>query len=160
MPVMTMKMDEKRKNNINEPGNDVEEERPYYDDESEREEQEKVPVEYLGFLAKQKESRREQLVFWILLLIIVFGLAPGTRGRDYCPRSGEWRDHFTFAWGKFDYVDPVVGTTGSIRPCSATLHLHGASVTWVGKCRRILFSAWRNLTDYSVRAMCLRFRGC
>jgi|GEM_PF-5541018 len=108
-----MDTDQENKNNknINEPDYVPEDERPYYDDEAEKEEKEKVPVEYLGYLEKRKEQRREHLVFWILLVIIVVGFAPGTKGKDLSPRTGEWRNHFTFGWGKFDYPDPEVHAT-------------------------------------------------
>jgi len=88
--------------NLNEPGT-VEEERLYYDDKEERKEQEKVPVEYLGYLKKRKEFRRLRVAMWIVLLILFLGLGPGTKGKIYCPRNGEWRNHFTFAWGRLQY---------------------------------------------------------
>ena len=106
-----MQKDQENNKNVNEPDYVLEDERPYYDDDAEKEELEKVPVEYLGFLEKQKERRREHLVFWILLIIIVIGFAPGTRGKDLSPRTGEWRNHFTFGWGTFDYPDPEVHST-------------------------------------------------
>ncbi len=105
-----MYTDEEKEINVNEPEYDPEE-RPYYDDDAEKEEKEKVPVEYLGYLQKQREHRRDQFIFWVLLLIIAIGFAPGTKGRDYCPRTGEWRNHFTFGWGLFDYPDPVARPT-------------------------------------------------
>jgi hypothetical protein len=87
---------------INEPGA-VPEESPYYDNKKEKEEAEKVPVEYLGYLQQQKETRKELLSLWIVLVILILGLAPGTKGKIFCPRNGEWRPKYTFAWGYFDY---------------------------------------------------------
>jgi len=90
--------------NINEPGYDLDD-RPYYDDKSEKEEVEKVPVEYLGYLQHQKEVRTGKAFLWIVLVVIIFGLAPGTRSQLYCARSGEVRDHLTFAWGFLEFND-------------------------------------------------------
>jgi len=86
----------------NEPGA-LPEESPYYDNRAEKEEKEKVPVEYLGFITRQKETRRERTIFWVILLIVIIGLGPGTKAKIYCPRSGEWRAHLTFAWGFLEY---------------------------------------------------------
>jgi len=87
------------------PNEEPREERPYYDTPAEKEEIGKVPVEYLAYLQRRRESRREQVFFWLVVLIVVIGLAPGTRGKDYSARTGEWRDHLTFAWGRLEYAD-------------------------------------------------------
>ncbi len=87
---------------VNAPGYDAEES-PYYDNDKEKEEADKVPVEYLGYLQQQKEVRKDLLFFWIVFLIVLLGFGPGTKGKIFCARSGEWRAKYTYAWGYLDY---------------------------------------------------------
>ncbi|MCK4720596.1 hypothetical protein KAU08_08045 [bacterium] len=91
--------------NVNEPG--VFEDRPYYDDKNEKEELEKIPVEYLGLISKRKEGRFEKLVFWLTFWIVILGFGPGTQGQEFNPQTGELKTYYTFAWGLWEYKGVV-----------------------------------------------------
>ena len=99
----------KKAGNVNEPGHSVEE-RPYYDDRSEKEEQEKLPVEYLGYLEKRKESRTIHFFIWTIVLFLVIVVAPGTLGKEYDARTGEYRSVRKFTWGRWEYTGRVHST--------------------------------------------------
>ncbi|MCX6646430.1 MAG: hypothetical protein NTY09_08750 [bacterium] len=81
-------------------------ERPYYDSEQEKEELEKVPVEYLGHLQKKRIFRLEQFMFWSVLWILVLGFGPGIQGQKLDTRSGQIKTYYTFIWGHWRYEDP------------------------------------------------------
>lgn len=96
--------------NVNEEGG-YQEERPYYDSKSEKEEKEKLPVEYLGYLEKQKESRAVSFIVWSVILFIVFVIAPGKVSWEYNTLTGEIRSIHQFFWGHSTYTGTEVSTS-------------------------------------------------
>lgn len=101
-----MGINRENEKNVNEPGGEFVE-RPYYDDKNEKEELEKIPVEYLGVISKRKEIRFEKLVFWLTFWIVVLGFGPGTQGQEFNPQTGELKTYYTFAWGLWEYKGVV-----------------------------------------------------
>jgi len=99
--------------NVNDPGQVIEE-RPYYDDKTEKAEQEKLPVEYLAFLEKKKENRALGFIIWSLVLFIVLVIAPGRVGKEYDARTGEFRYVRKFFWGQTEYKGQPRDTEWSI----------------------------------------------
>lgn len=97
---------EKPPSGINEPGY-IDEDNIYA--KKNAEEAEKIPVEYLGYVQKQRAANViRTLIAWIIFALVAF-FGPGISGRERCPQCGRERTYFSLAWGRWEFrgVAPV-----------------------------------------------------
>jgi hypothetical protein len=88
-----------KERNVNEPGH-FEEESLY--EKKNREEREKIPVEYLGYVKKRRSSTVIRVILIWIGIVVILGFAPGISGHEYCPECGRLRSYNTMAWGKLE----------------------------------------------------------
>lgn len=83
--------------NINEPGFD--DDGIYRDKKKDDEEEKIIPVEYLSFVQRKRKQRIAHISWTILLILVLVGIAPSTKGVKICPRCGRTHAFNTLAWG-------------------------------------------------------------
>jgi hypothetical protein len=93
------KYSKEKDRNVNEEGN-FEDESVY--EKKNKEEREKIPVEYLGYVKKRRSSNviHVTLIWIVSVVLVAFG--PGTQGKEICPECGRTRTYDTLAWGKWE----------------------------------------------------------